>query len=72
MSDVFKSEKEFEDAIVALLPQKGWSPEIIEYPDEQKLIENWKEILFKNNQQMTALNKCPLTDGEMGQILSLI
>ena len=29
MSDVFKSEKEFEDAIVALLPQKGWSPEII-------------------------------------------
>ena len=57
MSDVFKTEKEFEDAIVALLPQKGWSPEIIEYPDEQKLIENWKEILFKNNQQMTALNK---------------
>ena len=72
MSDVFQSEKEFEDAIVALLPQKGWSPEIIEYPDEQKLIENWKEILFKNNQQMTALNKCPLTDGEMGQILSKI
>lgn len=25
MSDVFKTEKEFEDAIVALLPQKGWS-----------------------------------------------
>ena len=72
MSNVFKSEKEFEDAIVALLPQKGWCPEIIEYPDEQKLIENWKEILFKNNQQMTALNNCPLTDSEMGQILSKI
>lgn len=72
MNNVFNSEKEFEDAVVGLLPQKGWKREVIDYPDEQTLIENWKDILFNNNQEKTALNGCRLTDGEMSQILSRV
>lgn len=66
----FSKESEFEEAVVqALLSRKGWSEGVLKYPTEKDLIENWKRILFQNNNTIDRLNNCPLTDGEMGQIL---
>lgn len=66
---IFKQEKDFEDALVALLFEKGWEREVIEYPTEEDLIQNWADILFNNNKQKDRLNDCPLTKTEMAQIL---
>ncbi|MCK9170271.1 MAG: HsdR family type I site-specific deoxyribonuclease [Treponema sp.] len=72
MSQVFKYEKDFEDAVVNLLPKYGWNQEVIEYPDENKLLDNWKQILFDNNNGQETLNGFPLTDGEMQQLMDRI
>ena len=42
------------------------------YPTEEDLIQNWANILFDNNQSIDRLNGCPLTSGEMQQILEQI
>ena len=69
----FSSEKEFEDALVALLPsKKGWSDKILNYPTEKDLIKNWAKILFDNNRSIDRLGDYELTDGEMRQILEQI
>ena len=70
----FRSEKEFEDALVAKLTQldNQWSRDILEYKTEQELIDNWATILFSNNSQTDKLNGCPLTETEMAQIISQI
>ena len=69
----FQTEAEFEEAVVqALISTKGWSSDVLKYPTEEDLIENWKKILFLNNNTIDRLNGCPLTDGEMGQILEQI
>lgn len=68
----FTSEAEFEQALVDLLPSKGWDPEVLEYKTEKDLIANWADILFQNNRSEDRLNDYPLTDGEMGQILEQI
>lgn len=69
---VFTSEKEFEEAVIKTLFEKGWSREVIKYPTEQDLIENWKKILFDNNRELDRLNDYPLTDTEMDQIMCQI
>ena len=69
---VFTSEKEFEDAVVHLLSERGWKAETLNRPTEKDLIENWKERLFARNRDKYALNSCPLTDTEMQQILDHI
>ena len=70
----FRSEKEFEDALVAKLTQleNQWSRNILEYKTEQELIDNWARILFSNNNTKDTLNDCPLTSAEMDQIISQI
>ena len=70
----FRSEKEFEDALVAKLTQldNQWSRDILEYKTEKELIDNWAAILFSNNNQTDKLNGCPLTETEMAQIISQI
>lgn len=70
----FRSEKEFEDALVAKLTQLNnqWSRDILEYKTEKELIDNWAAILFSNNNQTDKLNGCPLTETEMAQIISQI
>lgn len=70
----FRSEKEFEDALVAKLTQldNQWSREILEYKSEEELIDNWARILFSNNNTKDTLNDCPLTKTEMDQIISQI
>lgn len=69
---IFKKEAEFEDALIKVLFNKGWSSEVIMYPTEEDLIQNWTNILFDNNQSIDRLNGCPLTSGEMQQIMEQI
>ena len=69
----FDNEAAFEAALINLLTEKyGWEPEILRYPTEETLVQNWKQILFENNREVDRLNDFPLTDSEMQQILDQI
>lgn len=68
----FKTEREFEEALIKLLSQKGWESEVIKNPTQKDLIQNWANIIFHNNRGIDRLNDCSLTDGEMGQIIEQI
>ena len=72
MADVFNSEAEFEEAVVAQLQRNGWKNGILKHPTEQDLLDNWAEILFANNKEKDRLNDAPLTSGEMQQIIEQI
>ena len=73
MVDVFKDEQEFEDALVAVLERDcGWKDGTLNHPSEQDLLDNWARILFENNKGIDQLNGCPLTQGEMQQIIEQI
>ena len=64
----FKYESDFEEALIKVLSNKGWEKEVIKYPTEKDLLENWAKILFDNNRGIDRLNNYPLTDGELQQI----
>ena len=68
----FKYESDFEEALIKVLSNNGWETEIIKYPTEKDLLDNWSKILFDNNRGIDRLNNYPLTDGEMQQILEQI
>lgn len=68
----FDDEKKFEAAVIEQLIEYGWEKRVLHYPTEKELIRNWAEILFNNNRQQDVLNDCPLTDGEMAQIMEQI
>lgn len=72
MADTFKNEAEFEAALVNRLKDFGWTGGVLHQPDEQELLDNWAHILYKNNPGIDRLNGCPLTQGEMQQILEQI
>ena len=65
-------EKDFEEAVIKALIEHGWESDVIRYPSEEDLIQNWANVLFNNNKQGTRLNDQPLTSGEMAQILDQI
>ena len=69
---IFNKESDFENALITLLFDKGWEPEVIKYPTEADLIQNWANILFENNRDIDRLNDEPLTEGEMQQIMEQI
>ena len=75
---VFKSELEFENALIQRLANAGWvnhatgKPEILRYKTEADLIQNWANILFENNNSIDRLNDVPLTKGEMRQLIEQI
>ena len=69
---IFDDEKKFEAAVIEQLIEHGWEKQVLRYPTEADLIRNWADILFSNNRQQDVLNDCPLTDGEMAQILEQI
>ncbi len=75
---VFKTEAEFESALIRRLADAGWvnhatgEAEVLQYKTEKDLIQNWAEILYENNNSIDRLNDAPLTDGEMQQILEQI
>lgn len=68
----FSSEKDFEDAVIEVLQRNGWDKEVIEYPSEEDLLENWAQILFENNRSRDRLGDVPLTSTEMDQIIEQI
>lgn len=68
----FHNEKEFEDALIAMLPAVGWDAAVLENYDESQLLQNWANILFENNRGVNRLNDFPLTSGEMQQILEQV
>lgn len=68
----FDKESDFEQAVIKLLSQNGWSNKVLKNYSEQDLLRNWAEILFENNKDIDRLNNCPLTDSEMRQIIEQI
>lgn len=69
---IFKTEAEFEAAMIAALQNKGWESQVLKYPTEDTLLKNWANILFENNRGIDRLNDAPLTDTEMQQILEQV
>ena len=71
---VFDKESAFEEAVITVLKQHGWDDAegVLRYPTEQDLIDNWAKILFNNNAGIDRLNGCPLTQGEMAQVIEQI
>lgn len=72
MTDTFNKEADFEEALIARLKAFGWMDGVLRQPDEQALLDNWAQILYQNNRGIDRLNGCPLTQGEMQQILEQI
>ena len=68
----FDYELDFEEALIKLLKDYGWTGKMLNYPTEEQLIKNWAEILFNNNKGIDRLNGQPLTESEMQQILDEI
>jgi type I restriction enzyme R subunit len=71
---IFETEAQFEKALIGNLEKYGWDDKggLLEHPTEQDLLDNWACILFENNGEIDRLNGCPLTNGEMRQILEQI
>jgi len=68
----FQRELDFEQALIELLSHKGWEKDVLKNSTEETLIKNWANILFENNRGIDRLNDCPLTEGEMQQIIEQI
>ncbi|NMC58606.1 MAG: type I restriction endonuclease subunit R [Candidatus Methanofastidiosa archaeon] len=68
----FDKESDFEEAVINALIERGWEKGVIRHPSEKDLLKNWADILFNNNRQRDRLNDCPLTEGEMQQIMEQI
>ena len=68
----FDDELKFESELINLLFEKGWEREVIKYPTEDDLIQNWADILFKNNAGIDQLNDVPLSANEMQQLVDQI
>lgn len=70
---VFDDELEFEKTLVKVLQEQcGWEKEVIKNPTEDDLVKNWAKIIYENNKEQYVLNNCPLTEGEMQQIIGQI
>lgn len=52
----FTKESDFEAALIKVLSENGWDKEIITYPTEKDLIQNWADILYNNNRSIDRLN----------------
>lgn len=67
----FRNEAEFENAVITNLTQNhGWDDNVLRYPTEQDLIDNWAEIVFQNNK--ARLNNIRLSDAEKHQLLEKV
>lgn len=69
---IYTREKDFEEALVDMLTEKGWEKAVLKNYTEKQLIRNWANIIFENNRGVDRLNESPLTSGEMQQILDQI
>lgn len=69
---VYDDELKFEADLVSTLFDKGWESQVLKRKTEKELIDNWANILLENNKGIDRLNNCPLTEGEMQQIMEQI
>jgi type I restriction enzyme R subunit len=69
---MFKSEAEFEKAVIKKLTEHGWSTKVLRYPTEKDLLDNWANILYQNNKGIDRLNNQPLTESEKQQLIEQI
>lgn len=67
----FSNETVFENAVIEVLQRNGWG-EVLEYPSEELLLQNWAQILFENNRSQDRLGDVPLTPTEIDQIVEQI
>lgn len=58
--------------MVSRLQDHGGKGDVLRRPTEQILLDNWAHILYENNKGNRRLNGCPLTQGEMQQILKQV
>ena len=72
MSKSYDDELLFEADVIKVLQAHGREKTVIKNPTEKDLIDNWKNILFQNNNTRERLNWHPLTDWEFWQILEQI
>ena len=73
MKEKYDDELEFEHDLINLLTsQKGWRDGVLKCKTEKELIQNWADILFKNNRSTDRLGNYPLTQTEMDQIITQI
>lgn len=73
MKEKYDDELEFEHDLVNLLAsQKGWRDGVFKFKTEKELIQNWADILYKNNRSTDKLGNYPLTETEMEQIITQI
>ena len=68
----FDKESEFESALCDVLIQHGWEPEVLMYPTEEELVDNWAKIIQSMNQEQEKLGCYPLTASEMQQIIDQV
>ena len=69
---MYDDELKFEHDLVEALQQNGWNDGVLNHPTEKELISNWANILFENNREIDKLDKYPLTNGEINQIIAKI
>lgn len=70
--DDFDKEVDFEAALITALQRYGWGQEVIKYPTEKELIQNWANILFENNRSIDRLGDFPLVQEEIDDLLEQI
>lgn len=68
----FAKESDFEEQLTRLLTEHGWSSEMLMYKTEKDLVRNWANILYDNNRTIDRLDRYPLTDSEMKQVLDKV
>lgn len=69
----FVKESDFEEALTQTLQQHGWGEnDVIMYPTEERLIQNWADILYANNRSIDRLGNAPLTPTEMQQVIDQV
>jgi type I restriction enzyme R subunit len=68
----FDKEADFEQALITALQHNGWERNVLRYPTEQQLIQNWANILFENNRDIDRLNDCPLVPEEMDELMEQV
>ena len=70
--DDFDKEVDFEAALITALQRYGWGQDVIKYPTEKELIQNWANILFENNRSIDRLGDFPLVQDEIDDLLEQI
>ena len=66
-----RGELNFEDDLVSMLVQAGWSSNILVSPTLNELESNLRQIINENNIDKLGTSTL-LTDGEFGQIINKI